>query len=43
MYRLTARYADYPRIHDLREEIETALPRKRSKSRPGGSAGTLPA
>ncbi|SEO51650.1 DNA-binding protein NsdB [Actinacidiphila rubida] len=42
MYRLTGRYADYPRIQDLREEIETALPRKRSKGRPGGAGeGTV--
>ncbi|WP_328917293.1 MULTISPECIES: DNA-binding protein NsdB [unclassified Streptomyces] len=27
MYRLTARYADHGRIQDLRQEIETALPR----------------
>ena len=37
MYRLTGRYATYPRIHELREEIETALPRGLPKPR-GGSA-----
>lgn len=35
MYRLTGRYADYPRVGELREEIEQALPRA-----PGGTAGT---
>ncbi|MCC5478001.1 hypothetical protein ACFV2N_16620 [Streptomyces sp. NPDC059680] len=31
MYRLTAEYAGYPRIHELREEIRLALPKPRSK------------
>ncbi|WP_431991869.1 DNA-binding protein NsdB [Streptomyces albogriseolus] len=35
MYRLTAEYASYPRIQELREEIELALPRPRGK---GGTA-----
>ncbi|MEU4038023.1 DNA-binding protein NsdB [Streptomyces collinus] len=30
MYRLTAEYAGYPRIHELREEIRLALPKPRS-------------
>jgi hypothetical protein len=34
MYRLTAAYADYPRIQDLRERIETSMP-----SALGGTAG----
>jgi hypothetical protein len=33
MYRLTGHYADYPRIKDLREEIERALPKAPSKGR----------
>ncbi|SDK17633.1 hypothetical protein [Streptomyces indicus] len=36
MYRLTGQYAGYPKIEDLREEIQLALP-KRAKS---GGAGT---
>ncbi|GAB1333826.1 hypothetical protein ACE1SV_04160 [Streptomyces sp. E-15] len=32
MYRLTAEYAGYPKIHQLREEISLALPRPRAKS-----------
>ena len=35
MYRLTAEYASYPRIQELREEIELALPKPRGK---GGTA-----
>ncbi|MFG3201049.1 hypothetical protein [Streptomyces sp. NPDC048192] len=31
MYRLTAEYAGYPKIHELREEIRLALPKPRSK------------
>lgn len=31
MYRLTAEYAGYPRIHELREEIEFALPKPRGR------------
>jgi glucose-6-phosphate dehydrogenase assembly protein OpcA len=41
MYRLTAQYADYPRIHELREEIKLALPKTQSKiprARGGNSA-----
>ncbi|MFF8990278.1 hypothetical protein ACF09H_10095 [Streptomyces sp. NPDC014983] len=36
MYRLTAEYAGYPKIHELREEIRLALPKPRSKG--GNSA-----
>ncbi|MET9148558.1 MULTISPECIES: hypothetical protein [unclassified Streptomyces] len=36
MYRLTAQYAGYPRIHELREEIRLAMPRPRGK----GAGGT---
>ncbi|KUN05916.1 hypothetical protein AQI95_13310 [Streptomyces yokosukanensis] len=32
MYRLTAEYAGYPRIHELREEIRLALPKPRAKA-----------
>ncbi|MEU8470016.1 hypothetical protein AB0F30_19190 [Streptomyces sp. NPDC029006] len=32
MYRLTAEYAEYPRIRQLREEIRLALPRPRARS-----------
>ena len=41
MYRLTAQYADYPRIHELREEIKLALPKTQAKTpraRGGNSA-----
>ncbi|MEW2295568.1 hypothetical protein ABZ719_23160 [Streptomyces sp. NPDC006743] len=38
MYRLTAQYATYPKIHELREEIRLALPRPRTKG-----AGSAPA
>lgn len=38
MYRLTAEYASYPRISELREEIRQALPKPR-----GGRAGTAQA
>jgi hypothetical protein len=31
MYRLTAEYADYPKINELREEIRVALPKPRGK------------
>ncbi|WP_251091992.1 hypothetical protein [Streptomyces sp. Caat 7-52] len=31
MYRLTAEYAGYPKIHQLREEIRLALPKPRAK------------
>jgi hypothetical protein len=31
MYRLTAEYAGYPKIHELREEIELALPKPRGR------------
>ncbi|MYU24825.1 hypothetical protein [Streptomyces sp. SID8352] len=37
MYRLTAEYAEYPRIRELREEITLALPRPRQ---PGGRGET---
>jgi len=33
MYRLTAEYSSYPKIHELREEIKLALPRTK---KPGG-------
>ncbi|MEW2623165.1 hypothetical protein [Streptomyces sp. NPDC048106] len=36
MYRLTAEYAGYPKIHELREEIRLVLPKPRSKA--GNSA-----
>jgi hypothetical protein len=36
MYRLTAEYSSYPKIHELREEIKLALPR--TKKPGGGSA-----
>jgi hypothetical protein len=32
MYRLTAEYAEYPKIHELREEIRLALPKPRPRS-----------
>ncbi|WP_416962458.1 hypothetical protein [Streptomyces sp. Agncl-13] len=41
MYRLTAHYSGYPKIHELREEIKLALPKTPSKSprvRGGNSA-----
>ncbi|MEV6056601.1 hypothetical protein [Streptomyces sp. NPDC052107] len=31
MYRLTAEYSGYPKIHELREEIRLALPKPRAK------------
>ena len=31
MYRLTAQFADYPRIQELREEIELALPKPKGR------------
>ncbi|MGW4291298.1 DNA-binding protein NsdB [Streptomyces sp. NPDC004673] len=37
MYRLTAEYASYPKVGELREEIRQALPKPRS-SRDGGAA-----
>ncbi|MFF0383207.1 hypothetical protein [Streptomyces sp. NPDC004286] len=37
MYRLTAEYASYPKVGELREEIRQALPKPRS-SRDGGTA-----
>ncbi|MCL2730450.1 MAG: hypothetical protein FWE15_10555, partial [Actinomycetia bacterium] len=43
MYRLTGRYADDPRVQDLRQEIETALPKKRGKGRAPGGEGVMPA
>ncbi|WP_225096022.1 hypothetical protein [Streptomyces sp. CoH27] len=36
MYQLTAQYAEYPKIHELREEIRNALPKPRAKG--GNSA-----
>ncbi|MEV6737043.1 hypothetical protein AB0N14_08880 [Streptomyces sp. NPDC051104] len=38
MYRLTAQYSSYPKIQDLREEIEQALPKGVSKPRGGNWA-----
>jgi hypothetical protein len=38
MYRLTAEYATYPRISELREEIRLALPRPN-----GRNTGSAPA
>ncbi|MEV0487758.1 hypothetical protein AB0I69_45065 [Streptomyces sp. NPDC050508] len=41
MYRLTAQYAGYPKIHELREEIKLALPKTQSRNpraRGGNSA-----
>ncbi|MET7288941.1 hypothetical protein [Streptomyces sp. NPDC005573] len=35
MYRLTAEYSGYPKIHELREEIRLALPKPRSKGDSG--------
>ncbi|MHC0431791.1 DNA-binding protein NsdB [Streptomyces sp. O3] len=35
MYRLTGQYAGYPRIQDLREEIQLALPKAPSRTRGG--------
>ncbi|RFU82249.1 hypothetical protein DY218_33775 [Streptomyces triticagri] len=37
MYRLTGQYADFPKIQELREEIQLALPKGKSKAK-GGSA-----
>lgn len=36
MYRLTAEYASYPKVGELREEIRQALPKPRSRN--GGAA-----
>ncbi|AVH60483.1 MULTISPECIES: DNA-binding protein NsdB [Streptomyces] len=38
MYRLTGQYSNYPKIHDLREEIKLALPKGSLKPRGGNSA-----
>ncbi|QKW26240.1 hypothetical protein HUT11_09115 [Streptomyces seoulensis] len=38
MYRLTAQYATYPKIHELREEIRQVMPKPRTKG-----AGSAPA
>lgn len=38
MYRLTAEYAGYPKIHQLREEIELALPKPRGRGDIGAPA-----
>ncbi|WP_043666026.1 DNA-binding protein NsdB [Streptomyces xylophagus] len=41
MYRLTAQYSNYPKIHELREEIKLALPKTQPRSpraRGGNSA-----
>ncbi|WP_405885029.1 hypothetical protein OG762_43710 [Streptomyces sp. NBC_01136] len=37
MYRLTAQYSGYPKIHELREEIELALPKGSLRPRSGGT------
>ncbi|MFR9799214.1 hypothetical protein ACL02U_25465 [Streptomyces sp. MS06] len=38
MYRLTAEYAGYPRIQELREEIRLALPKGQSRRSGGGGS-----
>ncbi|MEV8553186.1 hypothetical protein AB0L04_25655 [Streptomyces glaucescens] len=38
MYRLTAEYATYPKIRELREEIKLALPRDQARKPGGGTA-----
>ncbi|MCF4137104.1 hypothetical protein L1856_10275, partial [Streptomyces sp. Tue 6430] len=38
MYRLTAEYANYPRISELREEIRLALPKPRGGKNNTGQA-----
>ncbi|AIR96614.1 hypothetical protein [Streptomyces glaucescens] len=38
MYRLTAEYATYPKIRELREEIRLALPRDQARKPGGGTA-----
>ncbi|MCX4977190.1 MULTISPECIES: hypothetical protein [unclassified Streptomyces] len=38
MYRLTGQYSSYPKIHELREEIELALPKGTFKPKGGNSA-----
>ncbi|MGW8376097.1 hypothetical protein [Streptomyces sp. ODS28] len=40
MYRLTAQYAGYPRIEELREEIQHVLPRAPKPARGGGVSGS---
>lgn len=40
MYRLTAEYAGYPKIQELREEIKLALPKGKSP-RGKGPGGTV--
>ncbi|MDX6361067.1 hypothetical protein ACFVYF_19850 [Streptomyces sp. NPDC058274] len=37
MYRLTGQYSSYPKIHELREEIEMALPKGSLKPKGGGN------
>jgi hypothetical protein len=36
MYRLTAEYSGYPKIHELREEIQLALPKGSLRPKRGG-------
>jgi hypothetical protein len=36
MYRLTAQYATYPKIQELREEIKLALPKDQARKLGGG-------
>jgi hypothetical protein len=43
MYRLTAQYAGYPKIQELREEIELALPKGKSSKGRGRGGNTAPA
>jgi hypothetical protein len=38
MYRLTAQYATYPKIQELREEIKLALPKDQARKLGGGTA-----
>lgn len=38
MYRLTAQYSGYPKIHELREEIQLALPKPVVRPRREGDA-----
>jgi hypothetical protein len=37
MYRLTAEYSGYPKIHELREEIQLALPKSSLRPKRGGT------
>jgi hypothetical protein len=37
MYRLTAEYSGFPKIHELREEIQLALPKSSLRPKRGGT------